>query len=150
MSHNRELRALSFPGARVARRWLGYDGLRVERERWAADVEFKPQFEKGGHTHFRADLRRPTPDVEFRTDQGGALALVPKGDEAFAERLLTPGLRDRLLRLGARGGRLWYLRGGVMEIVGPLASRADELEPFLTLCAEVADHAVEALSKEAG
>lgn len=150
MSHNRELRAWSFEGARVARRFLGFDGLRIEREAWAADVEFKPLFEKGGHAHFRADLRRPTPDLEFGADQGGALALVPKGDEAFAERLLTPELRDRLLRLGARGGRLWYVRGGALEIVGPLASREEELRPFLTLCAEVADLVVAALSKEAG
>ena len=139
MSHNRELRGLSFEGARVRRAFLGFDGLRIEREGWAADVEFKPRFEKGGHTHFRADLRRPTPDVEFRTDQGGALALTPKGDEAFAERLLTPELRDRLLRLGALGGRLWYVRGGIVEIVGPLLSRETELRPFLERCVEVTD-----------
>jgi hypothetical protein len=74
---------------------------------------------------------------------------VPRGDEAAAERLLTPAVRDRLLRLGALGGRLWYVRGGAMEIVGPLASRDEELRPFLTLCAETADLAVEALTKEA-
>ena len=150
MSHARELRAFSFAGATLRRSLLGFHGLLIERAAWAADVVFKPIFEKGGHTHFKADLKRATPDVEFRADQGGALALTPKGDEAFAEKLLTPALRDRLLRLGAIGGRLWYVRGGILEIVGPLASRDAELRPFLTLCAETADLAVEALSKEAG
>ena len=147
MAHARDLRALDFAGARVKRSLLGFSGLRVERAAWAADVVFKPIFEKGGHTHFKADLKRATPDVEFRADQGGALALTPRGDEAFAEKLLTPALRDRLLRLGALGGRLWYVRGGTLEIVGPLASRDEELRPFLTLCAEVADLAVDALSR---
>jgi hypothetical protein len=149
MSHNRELRALGFPGANVTRSFLGFHGLRVERAGWAADVEFRPRFEKGGHTHFRADLRRPTPDVEFRTDQGGALALTPQGDEAFAERLLTAETRDRLLRLGALGGRLWYVRGGILEIVGPLLSRAEELGPYLERCAEVADGVAASLKENA-
>lgn len=147
MSHARELAAFAFEGATVTRSFLGFNGLRIERAAWAADVVFKPIFEKGGHTHFKADLRRATPDVEFRSDQGGALALTPKGDEAFAEKLLTSAVRDRLLRLGALGGRLWYVRGGILEIVGPLASRDEELRPFLTLCAEIADLAVDALSR---
>ena len=147
MSHARALRAFTFDGATVRRRFLGFHGLHIERVAWEADVVFKPIFEKGGHTHFKADLKRETPDVEFRSDQGGALALTPQGDEAFAEKLLTPALRDRLLRLGALGGRLWYVRGGILEIVGPLASRDEELRPFLTLCAEIADLAVEALSR---
>jgi hypothetical protein len=147
MRHARELRDFKFEGAAWRRSLLGFGGLRIERTAWAADVAFKPIFEKGGHTHFKADLKRATPDVEFRSDQGGALALSAKGDEAFAEKLLTSAMRDRLLRLGALGGRLWYVRGGAMEIVGPLASRDAELRPFLTLCAEIADLAVEALSK---
>ncbi|HEX7900807.1 MAG TPA: hypothetical protein VF950_23815 [Planctomycetota bacterium] len=147
IAHARDLRLLSFDGATPRRSLLGFSGLHIERVAWEADVVFKPIFEKGGHTHFKADLKRATPDVEFRSDQGGALALTPKGDEAFAEKLLTSAMRDRLLRLGALGGRLWYVRGGILEIVGPLASRDEELRPFLTLCAEIADLAVEALSK---
>lgn len=150
LAHDRSLRGVRFDGAALRKRLIGYHGLRIERPAWTADVAFEPGFEKGGHTRFTADLKRPTPDVEFRADQGGALALAAKGDEAFAEKLLTPGMRDRLLRLGALGGRLWYLRGGAMEIAGPLLSSDAELKPFLTLCAEIADLAVEALSKETG
>ena len=132
----------------VVPRWVRFDGLRVRGRGWTADVDFKPSFEKGGHAHFKADLQRPTPDVVFPASEGGAAALAAAGDEAFAARLLTDEVRMRLLRLGALGGRLWYVRGGSMEIVGPLTSDVDELRRFLALCREVADLAAAALSGE--
>jgi hypothetical protein len=132
----------------VVPRWVRFDALRVRGRGWAADVEFKPSFEQGGHVHFKADLQRPTPDVVFPAAEGGAAALAAAGDEAFAARLLTDEVRMRLLRLGALGGRLWYVRGGAMEIVGPLTSDVDALRRFLELCREVADLAAAALADE--
>lgn len=146
LAHRRLVRALGMEGVEVVPRWVRFDALRVAGQGWTAGVEFKPAFEKGGHVHFKADLRRPTPDVEFRPGEGGAAAWAAAGDEAFAARLLTDEVRMRLLRLGALGGRLWYVRGGAMEIVGPLTSDADELRRFLGLCREVADLAAAALS----
>ncbi len=146
LAHGRLVRELGMEGVEVARRWVRFDGLRVTGAGWAADVEFKPAFEKGGHTHFRADLRRQTPDVVFPATAGGAAAFAAAGDEAFAQKLLTEEVRLRLLRLGALGGRLWYVRGGRMEIVGPLPGTADELRGFLALAREVADLAAAALS----
>lgn len=146
LSHGRLVRELGMEGVEVAPRWLRFDALRVKGGSWTADVEFKPAFEKGGHTHFKADLKRATPDVEFSATAGGAAAFAAAGDEAFAQKLLTEEVRQRLLRLGALGGRLWYLRGGKMEIVGPLPGNADELRGFLALAKDVTDLAAAALS----
>jgi hypothetical protein len=146
VSHGRMLRALGTPGAEVVRRWVRFDGLHVKGEGWEADVVFKPSFEKGGHVHFKADLKRPTPDVVFPAAEGGAAALAAEGDGPFAEKLLTDEVRMRLLRLGALGGRLWYVRDGAMEIVGPLGMDPPALRAFLGLCREVADLAAAALS----
>lgn len=146
LSHGRLVRQLAMEGVEVVPRWLRFDGLRVKGARWTAEVDFKPSFEKGGHTHFKADLGRETPDVVFPATAGGAAAFAASGDEAFAQKLLTEELRKRLLRLGALGGRLWYVRGGKMEIVGPLPGNPDELRAFLALAKEVADLTAEALS----
>lgn len=146
-SHHLALQRFRFDGATMTSSWMRFAGLRIVRPAWTAEVEFKPAFEKGGHLHFRADLGRSTPDVIFEPEAGGARAMVPSGDEAFAEKLLTPALRDRLLRLGALGGRLWYVRGGKLEIVGPLVSEEEQLRPLLELCAEVADLAAAATAE---
>jgi hypothetical protein len=62
-----------------------------------------------------------------------------QGDPAFAQKLLGPEQRERLLRLEEAGGHLWCVDGGIVQLGGPLIRENAELKRFLVLCDAILD-----------
>jgi hypothetical protein len=158
--HDRRLKTLGLDGATVVPSWLGLSGLRLKRARWEGEVEFDPGGLGGGgrpgHLQLTASLGRRTPSVTLhekgRVNEArlpgtpiptGDLTfdakLIVLGDPAFAQKLLVPEQRERLLRLEAAGGHLWGVDGGIVQLGGPLIRENAELKRFLELCDSILD-----------
>jgi hypothetical protein len=158
--HDRRLKTLGLDGATVVPSWLGLSGLRLKRARWEGEVEFDPGGFGGGgrpgHFLLTASLGRRTPTVTLHEKGRGNEARLPGtpiptgdltfdaklivlGDPAFAQKLLVPEQRERLLRLEAAGGHLWGVDGGIVQLGGPLIRENAELKRFLELCDAILD-----------
>lgn len=165
--HGRRLKTLGLDGVTVVPSWLGLSGLRLKRARWEGEVEFDPGGFGGGgrpgHLQLIATLGHRTPAVFFhekgRVDEAklpepavpiGDAAfdakILVRGDRAFAQKLLAPEQRERLLRLEAVGGHLWSIDGGIVQVGGPLLTDVPELKRFLELCDAILDAMAAGLS----
>lgn len=154
-SHEAMLKALARDGVSVVRRPWTMSGLRIDRPRWHADVDFQPARVGGGrpgHLRFRATFTPPPPPAAGRTSEpalptGDAefdRKITVEGDPAFARKLLVPEMRERLVRLDGMGGRVLAIGEGFVEIDGPLLGRPPELKAFLELCDAIVDGTVAA------
>lgn len=155
LAHSHMLRELRMDGVTVLPSLFSYGGLRIKRARWEGEVRFAaPSLGGGGrrgHVELIASLGRTTPTLSFyekgrRSDAGATEPTVPtgdadfdaaitvRGDAAFAQKLLVPEQRQRLLRLKEAGGYLWGISGGVAELGAPLPRNGAALKNFLESC----------------
>jgi len=156
-SHEAMLGGLGMEGVTVLPRSGALRGLSIERPKWKAEVAFEPPRVGGGrpgHLRYVAEFRgpvplasagTPAPDARLETgDNEFDRKISVEGDPAFARKLLSPLVREKLMRLDEVGGRVHAIGEGTVEIHGPLPQRAPDLRNFLELCAAIVDATVTA------
>lgn len=154
-NHESMLQTLAMEGVSVVPRPWTLSGLRIDRPRWHADVFFQPARVGGGrpgHLRYRASFTPAPPPAGGRQSEPAVPTGDPafdsritvEGDPAFARKLLTPPMRERLVRLDGLGGRVLAIGEGFVEIDGPLLGRSPELKEFLELCDAIVDGTVAA------
>lgn len=156
--HEAMLKTLGLEGVSVVRRPWTMSGLRIERPKWKAEVAFESARVGGGrpgHLRYVAEFRgpvplvpagrNPAPDARLQTgDDEFDRKISVEGDPAFARKLLSPIVREKLMRLDEVGGRVHAIGEGTVEITGPLPRGSADLRKFLELCAAIVDATVTA------
>jgi hypothetical protein len=147
--HEKMLKRLGVEGAMVVPRFWALSGLRIIRPEWQGVVDFRSACVGGGHPGhlvLRAEFKdrgkpafpaapAPGADARIRTgDDDFDRMIGVVGDPEFARKLLGPQMRERLLELNRKGGRVVAVGTGSLEINGPLLTRPDDLRQFLELC----------------
>jgi hypothetical protein len=152
-SHEAMLRSLGMEGVTIVPGSGALSGLRIERPKWKAEVAFEPPRVGGGrpgHLRYLAEFRGPvplvaTPDARLRTgDDEFDRKISVEGDPAFAKKLLSPLVREKMMRLDEIGGRVDAIGEGTVEISGRLPRQSAELRKFLELCGGIVDATVTA------
>lgn len=150
IGHERTLEGIDLEGVSIIPRFWSLSGLRILRPRWQGEVRFEAAPLGGGrpgHLRLLAEWKGkgPAPDRPPDPPPGDEPAVLTgdpefdrkiavAGDRAFARKLLVPEMRERLIELDRRGGRVIAIGREALEISGPLLHRAAELRQFLELC----------------
>jgi hypothetical protein len=151
--HESMLRELGLEGVTIVPQFWSLSGLKIERPKWKAEVSFQPPRAGGGrpgHLQYMAEFRTPVPltaaaESPVRTgDDEFDRKITVEGDPAFARKLLSPAVREKLMSLDGIGGRVNAIGEGTVEIFGPLPQRSEDLRKFLELCSAIVDATVSA------
>jgi len=152
-NHETMLRTLGLDGVTVVPRSGALSALRIERPKWKAEVAFEPPRVGGGrpgHLRYMAEFRGPVPldaapDARLQTgDDDFDRKISVQGDPAFARKLLSPIVREKMMRLDEIGGRVLAIGEGTVEITGPLPRQSADLRKFLELCGVIVEATVTA------
>ena len=152
--HEKMLKNLGMEGVTIVPQFWSLSGLRIERPKWKAEVAFQSARAGGGrpgHLRLVAEFRGPVPlaaapsDAPLRTgDDEFDRKISVEGDPVFARKLLSPIVREQMMRLDEVGGRVHAIGEGTVEIYGALPERSTDLRKFLELCATIVDATVTA------